>query len=183
MSRFVQRDGVGAVVNHFANAQLGYAMEEIADDHADLITWVVEQVGTTDKYSWGNPVIEFVKVAFVKPGAFFTQGNYTTNRVGNVITVTRLWTAWTQVEINAYMSGVRDSVIAQLDNVEDLLRAFANVVLDEFNLHSTRLESLLNAIKNNATYTPARTAIQAIAAIPQRNLAQIRPQIRNKLGT
>lgn len=34
--RYVQRDGSGKVIGHFANKQ-SYAEEEVADDHADIL--------------------------------------------------------------------------------------------------------------------------------------------------
>lgn len=35
--RYVQRDIVGKLVGHFANPQPGYAEEEVADDHPDIV--------------------------------------------------------------------------------------------------------------------------------------------------
>jgi len=39
MSRYVQRGRDGALIGHFANLQPGYAEEEVADDHPDILEW------------------------------------------------------------------------------------------------------------------------------------------------
>ena len=39
MTRFVERDGTGKIVGHFASLQPGTAEEEVADDHPDLLSF------------------------------------------------------------------------------------------------------------------------------------------------
>jgi hypothetical protein len=36
--RYVQRDGKGRLIGHFANPQ-PYAQERVADDHPDIVAW------------------------------------------------------------------------------------------------------------------------------------------------
>lgn len=77
----------------------------------------------------------------------------------------------------------RDALSAKLDNVEDILRAFALVVLDELNAHSTRINAVLTAIDNGATLANIKTSVLAITDIPTRNIAQIKTALRSKLGS
>lgn len=39
MTRFVQRDRLGAIIGHYANRQPGYAEEEIKDDDPALVAF------------------------------------------------------------------------------------------------------------------------------------------------
>lgn len=41
--RYVQRDAEGKLIGHFANPQPGYAEEEVADDHPDILGWNAER--------------------------------------------------------------------------------------------------------------------------------------------
>lgn len=86
------------------------------------------------------------------------------------------------VDANA-LTARRDAEVAPLDNVETLLRAFMLIVLDEFNLHSTRLNALLTAIDNNSSLANIKTAVLAIQDIPARTAQQLRDAMRGRLGT
>ena len=39
MIRFVQRNKDGKLVGHYANLQPGYAEEEVAGEHPDIVAW------------------------------------------------------------------------------------------------------------------------------------------------
>jgi len=78
---------------------------------------------------------------------------------------------------------VRDEIIQQLDMQEDILRAFAQMVLDEFNAHAAKTNALLTAIDNGANIGAIKSAVAAIADHPTRTLAQLRQAIRGKIGS
>jgi hypothetical protein len=83
----------------------------------------------------------------------------------------------------ARIEEVRDEIIQQLDMQEDILRAFAQMVLDEFNAHATKTNALLTAIDNGANLGSIKSAVAAIADHPTRTLAQLRQAIRGKIGS
>lgn len=83
----------------------------------------------------------------------------------------------------AELNARRDATAATMDAAENWMRAFALVVLDEFNLHATRQRALLNAIDNNSTLANIKTAVLAINDIPDRTIANLKTGVRNKLGT
>ena len=127
-------------------------------------------------------VMEYVETAFASPGTYFTQGEDVETRVGDVITVTRQWIAWTQGEIDIYESGRRDVIAAQLDNVDNEERALVLLMLDEFNLHSVKLAAVLQAAADASSLATFKTAMAAIQAIPERTPAQLKTAFRDKLG-
>lgn len=77
----------------------------------------------------------------------------------------------------------RDAAVAQLQQTEDVLRAFMLTVLDELNLHAAKTNSIMTAIDNNSTLANIKTAIAAIADYPTRTETQLRTTIRSKLGS
>lgn len=83
----------------------------------------------------------------------------------------------------AELNAARDATAATMDAVENWMRAFALVVLDEFNAHTTNINAVAAAVKNASTYGAARTAMQAIATLPPRTIANLKTGVRNKLGT
>jgi hypothetical protein len=62
-----------------------------------------------------------------------------------------------------------------------LVRALALMVLDEFNLHSTRLQQMLSAIADATSLADLKTRMGQINAIPQRTPAQVVAAIKAKL--
>ena len=96
-------------------------------------------------------------------------------------------TLMTQVERDAVdatiLEASRDALISEIDNVEDILRAFANVLLDELNAHSTKMAEISSIVDGAGNYSAFVTAMQGISDYPQRTLAQLRTAIRNKLGS
>ena len=83
----------------------------------------------------------------------------------------------------AELEASRDSTAAQLDQVEDVLRAFMLSVLDEINLHAQRITAILDAIDGANNLATVKTAIALIPDVPERSTAQLRTAIRNKLGS
>lgn len=77
----------------------------------------------------------------------------------------------------------RDAVAAQLEQQEDILRAFMLIVLDEFNLHAQKINALGAAIVNGASLAAIRTAVQQIGAAQERTEEQLRNAIKGKLGS
>lgn len=83
----------------------------------------------------------------------------------------------------ASLTAQRAAAVAQLQQTEDVLRAFMLIVMDEFNTHAQRVNALLTAIDNGSTLTNIKTAVAAIADIPIRIEQQLRDAILARLGT
>lgn len=83
----------------------------------------------------------------------------------------------------ALLTAVRNGTMAQLDNTEDVVRAFLQVALDELNSHAAKINAILTAIDSGGTLAQVKTNIAAIADYPTRTLGQLQTAIRNKLGT
>lgn len=83
----------------------------------------------------------------------------------------------------ALMEATRDGIVQQLDSVENILRAFAGLLVDELNAHGTRINGILNAIDDGASLASIKAAVAVIQDVPTRNLALLRQSIRNKIGT
>jgi hypothetical protein len=83
----------------------------------------------------------------------------------------------------ARLEASRDAIIQQLDNIEDILRAFAGLLVDELNAHTSRTNALLTAIDNAASLAALKTAVATIQDLPTRTLVQLRAAIRAKMGT
>lgn len=83
----------------------------------------------------------------------------------------------------AALEASRDAIVQQLDEQEDILRAFTQMCMDEFNMHGQRINSILTAIDNGANIGAIKTAVQAIQDVPTRTLLQLRTAIRSKIGS
>jgi len=83
----------------------------------------------------------------------------------------------------ALIEAARDAVATQLDQAEDILRAFMLLVLDEFNAHADKTNAILNAIDASATLAEVKANIGAITDYPTRTAQQLRDAIRSKLGS
>jgi hypothetical protein len=81
------------------------------------------------------------------------------------------------------VQSARDAAIAQLQQAEDVLRAFMLIVLDDRNLLAARLSSLLDAIDGAGSFAALKNAAALIANPPQYTEAQLRTAIRNRIGT
>ena len=101
--------------------------------------------------------------------------------VGDVVS---LMSAGEQATVDAAeQTARRDAIAAELDQVEDVLRALTLTILDEINLHATRSTAILNAADGAANYGAFRTAIAAIADVPTRTITQLKTVLRSKLGS
>jgi hypothetical protein len=76
----------------------------------------------------------------------------------------------------------RDATATRMDNVEDIIRALALTTMDDLNLHSERMNAILDAIDQNSTLATIKSAIADIPNIPQRTGAQLKTSVRSKLG-
>jgi hypothetical protein len=83
----------------------------------------------------------------------------------------------------AALKASRDAIVQQLDQQEDILRWFAGMVVDEFNAHSDKTNTILSAIDNAASLAALKTAVAAIQDLPTRTMQQVRSAIRNKAGS
>ena len=82
-------------------------------------------------------------------------------------------------ETTARLDGIAD----QLDELEDILRAFALQLLDERNRMAVAFNDLKNGIAAANNLNDAKAAAAAIADEPIRTIAQLKTALRNKLGT
>jgi len=106
----------------------------------------------------GYRFIEIQKVGFTSPGPYYNHSD-SEDRVGNVVTITRTWTPWTQQEIDAAEAAKAEQTATQFDNVDDIVRAAVLALLQEMNTHAAAL------------------------GLPERTPAQLRTAIKNKLGS
>ncbi len=83
----------------------------------------------------------------------------------------------------AALQAQRDDTAAQLDQVEEVLRAFMLTVLDEFNAHADKHNAILDAIDSGNNLSQVKANIAAVTDYPQRTSAQLRTTVRNKLGS
>lgn len=83
----------------------------------------------------------------------------------------------------ASLTASRDAATAQIDQLENVLRAVLLVLRDELNLHADKINAILTAIDNGANLAAVKVNILAIADYPQRTVAQLRTAIRGKLGS
>lgn len=83
----------------------------------------------------------------------------------------------------AELEALRDQVASELDQVENVLRAFMLTTLDELNAHAVKINAILTAIDNGANIGAVKTNILAIADYPTRTAAQLKAAVRSKLGS
>lgn len=83
----------------------------------------------------------------------------------------------------ALLEAFRDQVVQQVDQVEDILRALVQMLVDELNSHAARTNALLDAIDGAGSLAALKTTVSGIQNLPTRTLQQVRAAIRNKIGT
>jgi len=110
-------------------------------------------------------------------------------RIGPIVTieqaqVTRVWTVRTKTpqELLDDDALARDSVMNSFDSSYAVERAILGLIVDEFNLHSTRLASILDVAAQATSLADFKTRMATVQAIPQRTLAQLRTAVRNALS-
>ena len=91
-----------------------------------------------------------------------------------------------QLPPNYQLQQLRNAAKAALADAKAesaLLRAAMLVIVDEFNNHADKTNAILTAIDNATSLANLKTAIAAIADLPQRNGAQLRAAANNKLDS
>lgn len=83
----------------------------------------------------------------------------------------------------ATLEAQRDDLISQFGSVENILRAFMLIVLDEFNAHSAKTNSMLDAMDASTSLADMKNRIGQIADYPTRTSQQLIDAIRNRLGS
>jgi len=83
----------------------------------------------------------------------------------------------------ALLDAEREATASRLDELEDITRAFALVVLDELNNRANTWNAILDAADGANNLGDFKTAMAAIPDYPQRTIAQMRLGVRNKLGS
>ena len=63
-----------------------------------------------------------------------------------------------------------------------LMRALLSALLDELNLHATKINSILSAVDAATSLADLKTRIAAIADYPQRTMDQAVQSIKNKIN-
>jgi hypothetical protein len=131
----------------------------------------------------GYRFVAIEEVDFDPPGVYYTQGVDTIVRTDeNTVTITRSWTPWTQQEIDDYEAAKKDTIVSQIDNSEDVLKAFALVLLDEINAHTTTTAGILAAAAAATSLADFKTRMAAVPAPPpQRTPIQLKTAIRAKM--
>lgn len=77
----------------------------------------------------------------------------------------------------------RDAEAEQLDNLEGIIRAFFQVVVEEFNRHADKENEILVAGRTATSLADFKTKMTQIENYPTRTLDQLRTAIRNKIGS
>lgn len=75
-----------------------------------------------------------------------------------------------------------EAVVAEVDAVESVLRAFMLVVLDELNAQAAQMNTITAAVDGASNMSQFQSNMQAISDYPNRTAAQLRASIRAKLG-
>ncbi|HEU4854392.1 MAG TPA: hypothetical protein VFS89_03790 [Nitrosospira sp.] len=83
----------------------------------------------------------------------------------------------------AMLEAQRDDLVSQFGSVENILRAFMLIVLDEFNAHSAKTNSMLDAMDASTSLADMKNRIGQIADYPARTSQQLIDAIRNRLGS
>lgn len=74
-----------------------------------------------------------------------------------------------------------DALAAEIEQQQTTLRAFAEVLLDELNRHSQKMNALLDGIDAASNLAGVKAAAAAISNHPARTLTDVRDGIRSKL--
>ena len=77
----------------------------------------------------------------------------------------------------------RDALADEISKLESYSRAFALIMLDEFNSISLKINEILDAIDAGSNANQIKSNIAAVADRPQRTAAQLRAALRNRLDT
>ncbi|KKM24245.1 hypothetical protein LCGC14_1607060 [marine sediment metagenome] len=80
----------------------------------------------------------------------------------------------------AALSAVRDVLADEIDTVETFSRAFALVVLDEFNARTSKINSILAAIAGANNLNSLKSAAALITDLPIYSPAQLKAVVRLK---
>lgn len=83
----------------------------------------------------------------------------------------------------AELSAQRDDLADEIDTAETYTRAFALVVLDEFNAVALKMNEILDAIDAASNFSQVKSNIAVITDRPQRTAAQLKTAVRTKADT
>ena len=74
-----------------------------------------------------------------------------------------------------------DALAAEIEQQQTIMRAFAEVLLDELNRHALKMNALLDGIDGASNLAGMKAAAGAITDHPTRTLRELRDGIRSKL--
>jgi hypothetical protein len=123
---------------------------------------------------------------------FVVDTHYIATQIGGAVVLTALnnTTLPSEATINAFdlpaalLTSLYTKAKALLtadDAVSKKEKAVLLVILDEFNAHANKINSVLTAIDGAGTFAAMKTAIAAINDYPQRTAAQIKTSVANKI--
>lgn len=82
-----------------------------------------------------------------------------------------------------YLAAKLDELVEdEFARLNNIIRALALMIMDEFNRHSAVHTAILQAAANSSSYGAFRAAMGQIQPVPTRTAAQIKAAIRSKLG-
>ena len=135
----------------------------------------------------GHRFIQVDQIGFDRPGEYFHQGADARDQpegqafVGNTLTITRQWSAWTQAEINAQETAQLENKASHFNRVGGDTRALALIMLSEINLLRTRITDIQDAAAGATSLASFKSAMAAIANSPARTPAQLRTAFKTAL--
>ena len=83
----------------------------------------------------------------------------------------------------ALLSAARDALADEMDTIETYTRAFALVVLDEFNARTVKINAILAAIAGANNFNSLKSAAAQIVDLNTYTAAQLKTAVRNKADT
>lgn len=143
-----------------------------------LNTSTLEIVRSADETKLSSP---WVVISEANAAAWMAIPPQYRKRVGNTI---EEMTAQEKAAVDAArLAASRDAAIAQLQQTEDVLRAFMLMILDDRNLLAARITSILDAIDGASSLATLKTAVASINNPNQYTEQQLRDAIKARLGS
>ena len=83
----------------------------------------------------------------------------------------------------ANLEASRDSAISQLDRQEDIIRAFANLMITELNNHTDKINAIMDGVDAATNLAEFKASVAALTDLPTRTINQFKTAMRNNLGS
>lgn len=79
------------------------------------------------------------------------------------------------------LTAQKDVIADQLDEVLTIMQAFAEVVLEQSNVHAEAINDILDAIDDASSLSEVKTAVAVIVDLSTPTLAQLKTEVKAKL--